>query len=82
MFTARHYKKIAEIFDGLSVVECASGPGKLQDIWFHALTVVDCFCDLFEEDNPKFNKRLFIKKCGFEPWDKLIMGRPFNKDEL
>ncbi len=43
---------------------------------YHCETLIDSFCDLFEGDSSRFNKKKFIEACGFEAWEKLIMGVP------
>jgi len=84
LFQKRHYKIISELLNELAVSEVKTLPpeGKLSHLSYHAETLIDCLCDIFKQDNPNFNKHKFIEACGFEPWDTIIMGRPFMKEEL
>ena len=77
--TKKHFKDIAEIFNDLSTAYLAPGPSLIKTDWFHAITVIDIFCDLLSESNPKFNRYKFIEACGYEPWDELINGVPFKE---
>jgi len=84
IFTQRHYNIIANLLSELAVAEVKTVPtaGKLSHLSYHAETLIDCLCDIFEKDNPKFKKDKFIIACSFEPWCEIIMGIPFMKEEL
>lgn len=64
MFTRKHYKAIAKITDSKTCVQI------LSDNPFDYLLknqVIDALADMFEEDNPRFDRDKFIKACGRYP---------------
>ena len=77
--TKKDYEKIAKLFKIMPIVEMSSKSGTMVFPWYHATALIDSFCDMFQEDNPKFDKEKFLKACDFEPWDKVIMGIPKYK---
>lgn len=85
MFTSKHMKAIAAVLDGLTVEEVRgtrtySSP--IPHLTFDAYTLVEALCEMLAETNPRFDRKRFIEACGFKPWDELIMGQPFTKEEL
>ncbi len=84
--TRNDYEKVARLIKGLSVgtlanTSCGGFTPSLNDHGFHCETLIDCFCDMFSSDYARFNKKKFIKACGFDPWDELINGFPILKKE-
>lgn len=80
------YNKIAELLRELPVGESVSARGMyaspIPHETYHAITLIDSLCDLFAENNPAFKKHQFIKACGFEPWDEVVMGVPIKHGEV
>jgi hypothetical protein len=80
------YNKIAELLRNKPIATLANTSmggfnPSMNPNGYHAESLIDDFCDLFQENNPNFNKRRFIKACGFEPWDEVIMGIPVINEE-
>lgn len=85
--TRKDYVKIADVFNSLVIgtlanTSCGGFRPAMNSNGWHSETVVECFCDMFIKDNPKFDKKKFIKACGFETWDELVMGHPIIKKDV
>lgn len=81
-YEARHFRDVAKILNDLPV-EASRGireySSPMPHPTYHAISLVESFCDLFAEHHPDFDKARFIEACGYEPWDQVIMGVPFNE---
>ncbi len=62
MFEGRHYQAIAEELD--TCHEYMEGP--YVELSLDMKWVAERFADLFEKDNPNFEKESFLKDCGME----------------
>ncbi len=68
--TRKDYEKIASMLKDLTVGTLAntSMGGFTESInshGYHCETLIDSLCNLFKDDNPRFNKEKFIEACGF-----------------
>ena len=77
-FTAKHFKKIADLVAGLPVAETLpkQHQGKLTYLSIHYWVFLHLLCVMFQEDNPQFNRRQFIQACGSPYFDDVLMGVP------
>lgn len=87
MFTRTHFEKIAEVLKGLTVGNLANTSmggfeRSINSHGWHCETLIDCLCDLFLEENPRFDKKKFIEASGFEAWIELINGFPVIESEV
>lgn len=59
-FTARHYRTIAEVLERERFnMRGADGPSAIEDLML-------TFAELFESDNPRFDRTRFLTACGLE----------------
>ena len=72
--TRKDYERVAAILKSLPTTPVRTGPGRLPFDAYHAMSLIEAFCENFKAENPRFDKKLFITACGFEPWDELVMG--------
>lgn len=64
MFTRQHYKAIAKIVDGKTCVQFLSNN---PFDYLSKNQLVDALADMFQDDNPNFNREKFTKACGRYP---------------
>lgn len=61
MFGRIHYQAIAEVFASRS-----ADTYQTHDEFVVDCSLVEDFCDMFEKDNPNFEREKFLKACGME----------------
>lgn len=73
MFTTEHYKEIAKVISERDVEPANAQPSDHAFVSGQAnmrFQIVQSLLDLFESDNSRFNKNLFLRACGInlEDW--------------
>lgn len=75
-FTTKHFNKLAEVLKDLSTVSIQTGPGKMYWDAVHYFNLVDSLCLMFQEDNPSFNRKLFLDAIDCPFFTEVRMGVP------
>ena len=73
-FTKKHYAKLAEVIRGLTSVQVSTGPGRMRFEAVNLPVMLDALCEMFQEDNPKFNRRSFLRAVESIYFDTVEMG--------
>ena len=75
-FTSKHYRKLASMLSDLPTTTVRTGPGKLYWDAIHYFNLIDSLCIMFKEDNPNFNRRIFLESVECPYFDEVVMGVP------
>jgi hypothetical protein len=77
-FTTKHYRQLAEFIGDLPTneVQSVGRPGVMPYAALHYFAFLDSLCEMFQEDNPRFNRETFLKACDAPYFDTVEMGVP------